>query len=334
MINKIYSWNYSLWLQLIKQVGKLPHALLLSGPTGIGKLELAHALSQFLLCSNRHNTLQACGTCSSCHWFEANTHPDFKELTLEQDASEDIENQSKKKGKKTQISVGQIRELGDFLSLSSHQSQGLKIALIQPADALSHASANALLKMLEEPPRDVIFILVTHQIHRLLPTIRSRCHRLNMLLPKNEDAVLWLETQGIKSAQHKLHYYGGAPLLVLRDEALGNELQNIWHQLALGAKMNIFSLASDFLNFSSEIALSVLQKWIYDLLASKLLNEIRYHADLAATLAHLARLADEKKLLSLQIDCTSAKMSASHPLNWELQLEGLLLKYIQLFESK
>ncbi len=74
----------------------------------------------------------------------------------------------------------QIRELSEYLELSAHQEKGRRIVLIEPADSLNQAASNALLKILEEPPENTLFILVTSQAQKLIATIRSRCQLLEL----------------------------------------------------------------------------------------------------------------------------------------------------------
>jgi DNA polymerase-3 subunit delta' len=188
-INKIYPWQVQVWQHLNQDNRRMPHALLLHGRAGIGKYDFARHFSQALLCSNKNAQGLACEKCSSCNWFNDNSHPDFRLLSPEQEAeAEDEVVSTKKTRKKTQISVAQIRDLSSFLSLTSHCSGGLRIILIHPAESLNIASANALLKMLEEPAEGVIFILVAHQLQRLLPTIISRCQKINMPIPDETQA--------------------------------------------------------------------------------------------------------------------------------------------------
>ena len=217
----------------------LPHALLLRGRAGIGKYDFAIELSRALLCSQpNHN--EACGGCPSCLWFNEGTHPDFRLISPEND-DENEEAPKKKTAKKTQISVAQIRQLIDYLSLSSHQVQGKRIILISPAESLNLASANALLKMLEEPPANTLFLLVSSQPQRLLPTIMSRCQTLEMPIPSKSEAIQWLNAQGIQHAEAALDYAGGAPLLAVQAASIANE--GLIKQLAQGAKLDPFITA-------------------------------------------------------------------------------------------
>lgn len=334
--NAIYPWQMQLWQQLDSARGRLPHALLLRGRNGIGKLGFSIALANALLCTNPNSQGFACGTCASCGWFAQGNHPDYRLLSPEQDLASDEEGAAPTKtGKKSQISVTQIRELGGFLELSSHNSDGLRIVLIHPAEALNQASANALLKMLEEPPKGVIFILVTHQPHRLLPTIMSRCNKIDMPIPTRDSAIAWLEMQGVKEAAIRLDYAGGSPISAFQDAQDNSQsLASIWQMLTQGAKLDVFPLATLFAAMGMENALHVIQKWVYDLMSCRMTGHARYHSAHANALQALSERVDLGLLLDFQRKLNQARKTATHPLNNELQLENILLNYTQLFSMK
>ncbi|HWK52883.1 MAG TPA: hypothetical protein VNR18_00800, partial [Hyphomicrobiales bacterium] len=129
------------------------------------------------------------------------THPDW--LLLEPE--------------KRQITVGQIRELIEFAHNTSQR--GTKVLVLHPAEAMNLNAANAVLKILEEPPPGTVLILVSHHSGQLLATLRSRCQQLEVALPSNEQALAWLQQMGASDAQRLLHKARGAPLraLALRD---------------------------------------------------------------------------------------------------------------------
>jgi DNA polymerase-3 subunit delta' len=329
----IYSWQDAIWQQLAAMRQRHHHALLLRGAKGIGKLDFAVQLSKSILCERPVAGGLACTSCSSCNWFDLGNHPDFRLLSPEQEVSEDEEAiPAKKTGKKSQISIAQVRELGDFLELVSHRSGGSRIVLIHPAEALNQASANALLKMLEEPPNGAMFILVAHQAQKLLPTIMSRCHKIDMPVPAEAQALEWLKQQGVQDPQPLLDYAGGSPLAALEtaDES-ANKLPELWKNLSKGAGMDAFSSASIFVSHGMETAILALQKWIYDLATCKLTGQIRYHMSLQGALQALAKSVDLGLLLDFQRKLDEARKSATHPLNNEMQLESLLIQYTQLF---
>lgn len=328
-----YSWQLQQWQQ-ITQRASLPHALLLRGRAGIGKHDFSLALSQALLCSAPNANKTACGACPSCLWFAEDAHPDFKLISPEDaDSSDETTATTKKKtGKKSQISVAQVRQLIDYLSLSSHQVNSRRVVLISPAETLNLASANALLKMLEEPPANTLFLLVTSQPQRLLATIISRCQAIDMPLPSKTEALTWLQLQGIKNAENMLDLAGGAPLLALKMADEGEASLNLIQHLSMGEKLDAFACAPLFNSIGMERALDALQKWVFDLAACKLAQHLHYHVSHGNALQALCKSVNLQSLLSFQYKLTDAKKTANHPLNNELQLENLLLQYAQLFK--
>jgi len=327
----MYIWQEKQWQHIMQQRASMPHALLLRGRAGIGKHEFAVNLSRALLCQQPNELYASCGKCPSCLWFEEGNHPDFRLISPED--AENTEEASKKKAtKKSQISVAQIRQLVDYLSLSSHQVNSRRIILISPADTLNIASANALLKMLEEPPANTLFLLVTSQPQRLLATIISRCQAIDMPLPDKDDALAWLTSQSIKDADNLLDYAGGAPLRALQIAEEGEASLGLLKNLALGAKLDPFACAPLFLTFGMEHAIDALQKWVFDLVEYKLTQAMHYHSEHISALQALCKSVNLNALLSFQQKLLEAKRTANHPLSNELQLENILLQYTQLFK--
>jgi DNA polymerase-3 subunit delta' len=331
----IYPWQNTVWLRLSRAGQRLPHALLLHGRSGIGKNDFAYSLSQSLLCSNRKEAEHACGQCSSCNWFNEGNHPDFRLLSPEQEPELEGEAVTTKKSKKkTQISVAQIRDLSDFLSLSSHCSEGLRIVLIHPAETLNVASANALLKALEEPAKGVVFILVAHSLQRLLPTIISRCQKINMPIPDESEALAWLNSKGVKNAQEQLAYYEGSPIKVFDEQLQFSPLVEQWNLLALGPKIQPHVAASGLISNSVEAGVIAVQKWIYDIAALRLGQYVRYHPLHIKALQALAEKVNLARLFELQKKVDELRKLALHPLNHELQMESLLHDYTRIFQIK
>ncbi|EUJ10412.1 DNA polymerase III, delta prime subunit [Methylophilaceae bacterium 11] len=327
---KIYPWQQPIWQRIHQQKDRLSHALLLHGRAGVGKLDFAQHLSQSLLCAMPKNG-EACDVCPQCTWFKEGAHPDFKYITPEDiDAAEDAP--KKKTGKKTQISVDQIRQLIQMLSLTNHGVSSLRVVLIHPAEALNTASANALLKVLEEPPNNTIFILVTHQIHRLLPTILSRCQSIAMPIPERNVAIEWLAGQKVANAADLLDYHGGAPLAVLQMQADFSAQSNVFQQLAKGAKLDSAVCAGLLIEQGMEHAITLLQKWVFDLQLALHQLPHHYHMQLGKPLQALAKSVNLGVLLEFQRQLVQAKQTANHPLSQELQLENLLLQYKKAFK--
>ncbi|MBC7756338.1 MAG: DNA polymerase III subunit delta' [Bdellovibrio sp.] len=326
----MYSWQQSQWQQIMQRAS-LPHALLLRGREGIGKHELAIKLSQSLLCAAPKVDKTACGTCQNCVWFAEEGHPDFK-LIAPEDVETSDEAPKKKAAKKSQISVAQIRQLIDYLSLSSHQVNSRRVVLISPAETLNTASANALLKMLEEPPTNTIFLLVTSQPQRLLATIISRCQAIDMPLPAKADSLHWLQQQGISNVEQALNLAGGAPLLALQIAEEGDLIATLTKHLSQGAQLDAFACAPLFTGLGMGRAIDALQKWVFDLAACKLAQQLHYHLSHSNALQALSKSVNLSLLLRFQQQLLEAKKLVNHPLNNELQLENILLQYTQLFK--
>ncbi len=324
-----YPWLESAWQQLMSQHGHLPHAILLKGRAGIGKHDFAVELAKTLLCQNPINQ-HACGSCQSCNWFEEGTHPDYKWLTPEDEDAP--ENTTKKTTKRAIISVAQIRQLRDFVGLSSHQS-GLKVIVLSPAETLNTASANALLKMLEEPPADTLFVLVSSQPQRLLPTIISRCQTLTLPMPETQAALAWLTSQGLSDAERWLAETGGAPLLAIALSERGTINAQLIGHLAQGAQLDPFIASPQLLAIGMESALQVLQKWSHDLLHYALTKTLHFHPAHLNAMQRLCKSVNLPLLMQFQRTLDEAKRTSSHPLNNELQLENILLQYTHLFKN-
>ena len=218
----MHPWNEPVLESLKKARERLPHALLIHGPRGIGKLALAEHFAQLLLCEHSDPQARPCGRCDACRWYVAGNHPDFRRIEPEALAktppadAEAAEEGSDAPARRTKqpsivITVEQVRALADFLNLRSHRG-ALRIALVHPAEDLYPNAANALLKSLEEPPLGAIFILVSHRPARLLPTVRSRCVAVPVPIPPADVALRWLASQGVEKADRWLAFAGGAPL--------------------------------------------------------------------------------------------------------------------------
>jgi len=220
----MHPWNQPILDSLKNRLDRLPHAMLLHGPRGVGKLALAETMAQLLLCEQKELKQRPCGQCDGCRWYLAGNHPDFRRLEPEAiakmpppaEAEEGSEPAAAKRTKQPSlfILIEQVRELAAFLNLRSHRG-ALRVALVHPAEDLYPNAANALLKGLEEPPAGAIFILVSHRPSRLLPTVRSRCVAIPVPIPAREAALAWLATQGIQNADRWLAFAGGAPLQAL-----------------------------------------------------------------------------------------------------------------------
>ena len=330
---KIYPWQENVWRQLVSQSTEQLTALLLKGQRGTGKFDFARALSQYLLCEDRVSSLASCGKCQGCLWFASGSHPDFRllqpavyrELEDERDIDERTRDAEKKEG--SRIEIEQIRELDDFINLTSHRN-GYKVILIHPAETMNLHAANSLLKTLEEPPYKSLFILVSHRPQRLLPTIVSRCRSIAMPVPDREAAIKWLAQHNIGEQDIALAQAGYAPLAALENgkEEKQEQRREFLQQLA-SAELNPLSLAENARQYSLSDIINWLQKWTCDLTYCKFSGKVHYHLDFAEKLQRLSVGASAVGLMDYYRELLAAQRAVQHPLNARLVLDQLALSY-------
>tara|TARA_Y100001970_G_scaffold262220_1_gene346212 strand:+ start:39 stop:1019 length:981 start_codon:yes stop_codon:yes gene_type:complete len=177
MSDQVLPWHSSLWesFKARAECGKIPHAILVSGPKDSGKLIFAKAITDYLLCEFKDGP---CNDCKSCKLLLAGSHPDYRVITS---------------GDK-QLKVDQVRETIDW-ALKSSVLGGIKFCLFSPADSLNNQAQNALLKVLEEPPPKTFFCLVSGRPTSLLATVKSRCQSIYMNPPTLDEAKSWLSSR-------------------------------------------------------------------------------------------------------------------------------------------
>jgi DNA polymerase-3 subunit delta' len=327
-MNAPYPWLDAPWQRLLATRARPAQALLLAGPRGVGKSELAMAWAQALLCEAPLPNGAACGHCPACHWFETGGHPDFRLVTLQEKTGKEGETRMA-----TAIEVDQAREAVDFVQLSTYRA-GFRVVLVDPADSLNLAAANALLKVLEEPPLNTVFVLVSDQPRRLLPTIRSRCTRLDIGLPPADMAAQWLAAQGVDDAVTLLALSGGTPLDAQRwaDGSELDERRGVLEGLARPDRLDPVTLGERWKAVSPQTWHNVAYKWLGDLLAVKLQGSVQFNRDFSEVLAPLGRKADLAKLLALARMQANEGRTLTHPLNRALQLEAWLVQYRHVFD--
>ena len=193
-------WHEGVWSGVAKLIesGRLPHAIVLYGPAGIGKRRLADRIARTVLCHEPRPS-GPCGTCRSCGFVDAGSHPDFRRVEPAEGGAG--------------IPIGAVRDLIGQFTLAAERAQ---VAIISPAEAMNQAAANAFLKTLEEPAGWVVFILVSDAPGRLPATIRSRCRKVALPAPSPSEALAWLEPRTKPgNAARLLALAGGAPLTAL-----------------------------------------------------------------------------------------------------------------------
>jgi DNA polymerase-3 subunit delta' len=216
------------------------HALLLHAGVATGQFELALALAQGWLCEQPGRA--PCGRCTSCRLVRQRTHPDLRvvvpeAMRVELDWLTDDDPLLKAGAKPSrEIKVEQVRDAIEWSQRSAGSQRGRALVLY-PAQALNMASANALLKTLEEPPGALRVVMAGGDPERLLPTIRSRVQRLALKNPDAASALAWLEAQGVSGGATALAVAGGSPIAArsLLEAGLGEaDLQGLPRAVARG----------------------------------------------------------------------------------------------------
>jgi DNA polymerase-3 subunit delta' len=237
--------------------GRLSHGLLLHGPQGVGKERFAAALAATLFCTKRGSALQPCGECRDCLLSRAGSHPDLHWVRLLKDA----------KGEKDKKSIGvdQIRQLSEELSMTSMRS-GYRVAVIGPADLMTTAAQNALLKTLEEPAARTVILLLTARPSGLLATLRSRSQRVEIARPDPAVALRWLrEALPGGASERLLALAGGAPLKAVILAPHFDELESQMTQLLealLSRRSEVTRLAAEMMGDGLSTRLDWLESWL------------------------------------------------------------------------
>ncbi|MDR1350212.1 MAG: DNA polymerase III subunit delta' [Zoogloeaceae bacterium] len=351
------------WRRLQEWRARLPHALLLSGGRGLGKLDLAFAFAASLLCETPQAGGAACGECPACRWFSRGNHPDFRLLQPAALRVEEAEEDKKSgKGGKAggaegaegagdkadkeksarsgqQITIDQIRELDEFLCVGTHRQKS-RVILVHPAERLNREAANALLKMLEEPPQNTLFLLVSSEPMRLVPTLRSRCQTLRLSLPVVAEGEAFLAAAGLRDAATWLALAGGAPLLALQlAEKTADWQPQLTEALQRGECLDALPAAArlekTLKTVKGENPLPQLvdwaQKWLVDLNLAAQNLPIRFYLGERAKIMTLAKKSQTARLARFYRQLSQLRRESAHPLNLRLFLEQFFLDYRALF---
>jgi DNA polymerase-3 subunit delta' len=280
--------------------GRLPHALLLQGPRGVGKEQFAAVLAAALVCTGRGARLEPCGVCAECVLTRAGSHPDLHWLRRPED-------------RKT-ISVDQVRELAERLAMTSMR-RGRRVAIVAPAHAMTPNAQNALLKTLEEPAPGTLLVLVTSRPSAVLPTLRSRCQRIELPRPDGQVARAWVAgALGSPPSDRLLELAHGAPIraLELAPHAAGLDAQMCGVlESYFDGRRDVTAAAEEMMGEGLPVRLDWLESWLGDLArrrllgdatpvtlpASDMLQRVGAEVNITALFGLVDRLRDAKRLL-------------------------------------
>ncbi len=330
MVLKPLPWQQAAWASLTARAvqGILAHAFLLKGSEGLGKWHFARTFANWLLCESPA-TDSGCGRCKNCHLYQAGSHPDV--LLVEPEAS----------GKP--IKIAQIRALNDFAHQTAQQG-GQRIILMKPTEAMNTHAANALLKCLEEPGDNTLFLLVSHQAGDIPATIRSRCQSVLFKLPAHEQALPWL--QGTLSTSHEttallLNVASGSPLLAV-SLAESNVLQQRADLVkALGSlfrgELTPVELAKTWQNDHVLMLLLWLADWLSDVVKLSLAGDeaLVKNQDVLMLLRYLTKKAHVRIVVELRDWLLEQRhiLACGGNLNVQLLMEGVFCRWLDLVFS-
>ncbi|MCX9156733.1 DNA polymerase III subunit delta' [Niveibacterium sp. 24ML] len=342
----ILPWHHVLWTRLAAAGERGHHALLLAGPAGGGKRMFAEALAAARLCDQPGPDGHACGTCEACVWRAAGTHPDLFRVVPEADElGDDASEGEKENAKSRQIKVEQIRQLQESLTKKGHRDDR-RIVLVDPAEAMNAVTANGLLKLLEEPPQGVLFLLITRAPDRLLATLRSRSQRWDFPAPEAGEAARWLAQQGVADAATWLGFAGGMPVAAqahasgafaafrarfVKDIASLPQRDPV--ELAGAWDTWLRSKDAQAAGFDMPCLADWLLRWYADIGAAALGAPIRFFRDAESALRELTRGLGTEEALGCYNDGLNLRRVAAHPLNARLLLEDTLLRYCRRVAS-
>lgn len=328
----LYPWLTEPWqrLQGYRYAQRIPQALLIVGRQGVGKRQLAEAFAALLLCqqtglaNSEHTISAACGICPSCHLLAAETHPDY---LLAQPAEPG-------KG----IAIDTVRQLIDKLSLKPQYS-GYRVVLIDSAHALNTAAANALLKVLEEPPQYTVMLLISAMPSRIPATLVSRCQWLSVAPPPRKMALAWLLAQdsGL-AADAALAAASNAPLKAL-DLARSGLLEqrqylfNLWLGLVQN-RLEPIQAAEKLVNVPLDALIDWLYSWAGDVFKLTQLAKLEclVNADHLAQLQTAARFLESAQINGFvdTLQRCKRQLTINPQLNRQLLIEEILIAWQRL----
>ncbi|WP_456406493.1 DNA polymerase III subunit delta' [Thiolapillus sp.] len=318
-MNDLLPWHLKTWnhIQEARRQNRLPHALLITGALGLGKARFARQLAESLLCEQPQEHGLACGHCRQCQLLHAQSHPDLRMIVPEEG--------------KAQIGIDAVRALvaGNTLSVGRN---AYRVFIIDPAESMGRAAANALLKTLEEPIEGTLIVLLSARIDRLPITIRSRCQLLKLAAPAEDDAIAWIESNtpaGAGKAAQLLQLANGAPLRapdLIESGALEkhNRLLDDFVAIAMG-KTSAVQVSEVWLKENQPAQLLVyMASWLMAVIRQKMIPQAETAFPGLQSLLERLDLRLAYRLLDKLYETERASMNNLNP---QLALESILLEW-------
>jgi DNA polymerase-3 subunit delta' len=264
--------------------------------------------------------MQAGGKCQDCQWLSTE-HPNLKV----------IDNESEE-GASKNISIESIRNIKKFVELSSHSIGGKKVILINNAESLTINAANALLKILEEPPENSYLILTVENISSLLPTIISRCVMFKTPTPSVDDAKSFLKAEGYENLSSQLPLFSNLPLDVIAHQSNIDLFTMIINEFKKGGDFELMAIDPRWLNEDFKETISLFQKWLYDIFLFKMTKKYHFFVSKNENIKKLSDAADITKLLKLLKSVNNIKLISNKPINKDISFDNLMVEYKNVFK--
>ncbi len=318
-----YPWHQQSWDKVVsaRSQNHLPHALLLTGSEGTGKLDFAEKIVRSLLCTSPIDN-KACHNCQSCKTYQSGANPDFLKIEL-------LEG-------KQQISVDQVRQLSEFINYT-RSFNAYRVILLHPAERMNQNSANSLLKSLEEPSDNTVIILVATNLGNMLPTIKSRCQILALPAPDNKEALTWLKAQTPSSSnvEVRLSMSNGQPLTALNitDEEIQSKEDLLTELLGICShQLSVTEIAKKWEKFDHAMMLNWQILWIQNFIKNNVIDESPADSldnNHDATLAKLNQTLSTETQWELYQQLIKQKQYIHTSVNSLLFVENMLLLWLQ-----
>ena len=321
-------WQQKNWDQLCNYSvqNRVPQALLITGNKGLGKQHLANQYAYSLLCAKKQEKGFACGQCDSCLLLNAETHPDFIQINPDEPGKA--------------ITIGQIRSLVTRLTLKP-QFEVYRVVIVNTADAMNNAAANAFLKCLEEPAERTVIILITDNPAVLPATIVSRCQKLAVARPDKEIVCAWLKQQAVQDDPELLFGLAqGSPFLALQYAndnilTLRTDCFKAWVDIAKRRSHPVI-IAENWHKLPESLLIIWITSWIIDLIKCcyQLKADNCYNVDLQEALQELSQQLELKGLYEVYDLVLKSRQLLDTQINKHTMFEEILIKWFELNLNK
>ena len=284
---------------------------------GIGANQLLENLLKKLLCENLTDQNNTCNTCPSCRYL-VDEHPNIRLIDKNIELKSDV------------ITIDQIRELSSFIELASTSERDKKVIFIKNSHYLTSSAANALLKNLEEPPNNTFFILLTPNLHKILPTIRSRAIIHKLASPTNKQCEDYLIEEHLEAIKF-LDLAERKPFLAIQmadDKELINSIVKIFLR---GKSFDMMDVNENLLASGPQFFVDMMQKWIADLAHFKEFRTVYFFKNLQDQIELISNQLSYKELLNFYKKLIEYRRLSETTINKSIALDNLMIDYKRIF---